>query len=137
MNNKKLKDFYDELYYIHKNYFQDRTFVEFIRMFITGEHGYNISNEEFIEHIRLYLEHYKGLLTYRIKDDNKVKENINMIENTIYKKTINLLEEALEWGMEDPTNFTNYVAGVIDMTYELLKEDKETNDKSVNTDNVE
>ena len=98
MNNKKLKDFYDELYYIHKNYFQDRTFVEFIRMFITGEHGYNISNEEFIEHIRLYLEHYKGLLTYRIKDDNKVKENINMIENTIYKKTINLLEEALEWG---------------------------------------
>ena len=47
------------------------------------------------------------------------------------------MKKRLNGGMEDPTNFTNYVAGVIDMTYELLKEDKETNDKSVNTDNVE
>ena len=129
MDNNKLKDFYDELYCIHKNYFQDRTFVEFIRMFITGEHEYNVSNEEFIEHIRLYFEQYLGLLTYRIRKDNKVKEDNNMDKNTIYKKSFDLINEAVEKESID------YVAGVVDLADKLLDEYKE--DKKTVVNNME
>lgn len=138
MDNKKLKDFYDELYCIHKNYFSDRSFMEFIRMFITGEHECNVSNEEFIEHIRLYFEQYLGLLTYRIKKDNKNEEDNNMDKNTVYKKAFDLIKEAVDWGMEDgEKEFVNYVAGVVELADELLDEDKETKDKRVSTDNME
>lgn len=136
MDNNKLKDFYDELYCIHKNYFQDRTFVEFIRMFITGEHEYNVSNEEFIEHIRLYFEQYLGLLTYRIRKDNKVKEDNNMDKNTIYKKSFDLINEAVDWGLEDgEKEFIDYVAGVVDLADKLLDEYKE--DKKTVVNNME
>lgn len=136
MDNNKLKDFYDELYCIHKNYFHDRTFVEFIRMFITGEHEYNVSNEEFIEHIRLYFEQYLGLLTYRIRKDNKVKEDNNMDKNTIYKKSFDLINEAVDWGLEDgEKEFIDYVAGVVDLADKLLDEYKE--DKKTVVNNME
>ena len=134
MDNKKLKDFYDELYCIHKNYFSDKSFVEFMRMFITGKYECNFSNEEFIEHIRLYLEQYLGLLTYRIRKDNKDEEDKNMDKNTVQKKAFDLIKEAVNWGMKDgEKEFVNYVAGVVELTDELLDEDKKDDKAVVNT----
>lgn len=139
MNDNEVKEFYDELYCIHKNYFQDKSFVELMRIFITGEHGYNVSNKEFIKHIRLYLEQYCRLLTYRIKKNYKAEEeNINMDENTVYKKSFDLIKEAIDWGMENgDKEFVNYVAGVVELADELLGKDKEAEDKKIGADNVE